>query len=60
MQQYSMVKTIIRKGTRYNTDIFSESQGSIFQKNAAAFYGMEKPEHGERPFKIQKVVPNQQ
>jgi hypothetical protein len=41
----------------YGVDKFSDtlsSQGSIFQKNAAAFYGMEPPATGERPFKIAK------
>ena len=30
------------------------SQGSIFQKNAANFYGIEQPRKGERPFEIRK------
>lgn len=28
------------------------SKGSIFQKNAAHFYGFETPLHGERPFSV--------
>ena len=30
------------------------SQGSIFQKNAATFYGIKPPLPGERPIKIEK------
>lgn len=30
----------------------SSDRGSIFQNNAAEFYGMEKPGHGEQPFRI--------
>ncbi|CDW78556.1 UNKNOWN [Stylonychia lemnae] len=49
-------------GKFYGMDHVSEteSQGSVFQKNAANFYGMEAPPQGERPFKIQKVIPNHQ
>jgi hypothetical protein len=35
------------------------SQGSEFQKNAAAFYGMEAPAQGERPFNIKKPTPEE-
>ncbi len=35
----------------------SESQGSMFQKNAAAFYDMDAPATGERPFNIPKTIP---
>jgi hypothetical protein len=40
-------------GTNFDVKSIS-SQGSIFQKNAAAFYGMEAPVTGERPFMIKK------
>lgn len=39
----------------YNTKhCESESQGSVFQRNAANFYDEDVPAHGERPYKIDK------
>jgi len=32
----------------------ASSQGSLFQKNAAAFHDQEAPAPGERPFKLIK------
>jgi hypothetical protein len=55
----STVKITTQKRKLFNTlrQIYSESQGSVFQKNAAVFYGTDAPQAGERPFKIQKVIP---
>lgn len=41
-------------GESYKSSDVGSSKGSIFQENAAEFYGMAKPEHGEKPFKIHK------
>ena len=41
-------------GESYKPSDQGSEMGSIFQDNAANFYGMEKPEKGERPFKIHK------
>lgn len=38
----------------YKTSDVGSSRGSIFQDNAAEFYGVPKPEHGEKPFRINK------
>ena len=43
-------RALQRNGTVDGTS----SNGSIFQKNAASFYGLEAPAPGERPFKISK------
>lgn len=39
-------------GQSYVASDKSSDRGSIFQNNAAEFYGMDKPEHGEKPFRI--------
>lgn len=39
-------------GENYVPSDKSSDRGSIFQDNAAEFYGIEKPEHGEKPFKV--------
>jgi hypothetical protein len=39
-------------GQSYVPSDKSSDRGSIFQNNAAEFYGMEKPAHGEKPFQI--------
>ena len=39
-------------GQSYAPSDKSSDRGSIFQGNAAQFYGMEPPQHGEKPFKI--------
>lgn len=39
-------------GEEYVPSDKSSDRGSIFQNNAAQFYGMEAPAHGEKPFKI--------
>jgi len=36
----------------------TQSQGSVFQKNAANFFGEEQPGPGQRPWKIQKILPD--
>lgn len=39
-------------GEPYKPSDHGSVKGSIFQNNAAEFYGIDKPEPGERPFKI--------
>ena len=39
-------------GEKYQPSDKGSEKGSVFQANAAAFYEVEKPKHGERPFKI--------
>lgn len=39
-------------GEEYQYSDAGSDKGSIFQHNAANFYGMDPPAHGERPFKI--------
>lgn len=41
-------------GENYVPSDQGSSMGSIFQENAAEFYGVAKPQHGERPFKFSK------
>lgn len=41
-------------GDSYASSAKGSSKGSIFQDNAAEFYGLPKPENGEKPFKIHK------
>lgn len=35
----------------------ASSRGSVFQKNAAHFYGNETPPHGQRPYEIPPPEP---
>jgi hypothetical protein len=39
-------------GESYKSNDPASSKGSIFQDNAAEFYGLDHPEHGDKPFKI--------
>lgn len=41
-------------GQSYKPSEAGSANGSIFQDNAAEFYGLAKPEDGEKPFKINK------
>ena len=41
-------------GEPYKPSDQGSSMGSIFQENAAEFYGVQKPAHGDKPFKINK------
>ena len=48
-------------GENYKPSDQGSEMGSIFQHNAAEFYGLDMPEKGEKPFKINKdnfVDPN--
>jgi len=39
-------------GENYKSSVAGSAKGSIFQDNAAEFYGLPHPEHGEKPFKV--------
>jgi hypothetical protein len=54
---FTELMIMLKRKFRSRSNFNSESQGSVFQKNAATFFGMDPPKPGERPFKIQKVMP---